>query len=171
MQQNDPKLEISKYIFFGKDEYLEGGYLQGFTPTGQRKVAQQCIQHCWSNTTSNSDYELSNKRHKPTKHFCITEGSQKCSNPPPETVSAALAKGKDSKISSNFRVGDSVVIFSLRENRTKYNGEIGQVCAVIWPNDRERSIIYVKTGKMQPCFSESELKKAPAPQAVEEVEA
>lgn len=83
-------------------------------------------------------------------------------------VSAALTKGKDLKIPSNFRLGDHVVIFAIRDNRKKYNGKTGVVCAVVWPNDRERSIIYVKVAGMQPCFFESELQRVP--QTVEEVQ-
>jgi hypothetical protein len=87
---------------------------------------------------------------------------QKGQTPPPESVSAIVTKNhKSGKIPSSFRVGDRVIIFSLRENRHKYNRQIGQVCAVVWPNDATRSIIYVKVAGMQPCFLESELMVAP----------
>ena len=98
---------------------------------------------------------------------------QKGQLPPPPNGSAKVKKKHKSTVPSDFRVGSQVKILSSRENRIKYNGLIGEVCAVVWPGDRERSIIYVKVADRQPCFFHSELKKAvePAPQVeVEEVQ-
>lgn len=105
----------------------------------------------------------------PQSTFIPPKVVQKTQSPPPVSVSAIVTNCKEEKVTCDLRVGSRVQIFSKRENRTKYNGMVGEVCAVVWPRDISRSIIYVKVAGMQPCFFYSEL-TAVAPQAAEEVQ-
>lgn len=90
--------------------------------------------------------------------------AQKVQSPPPKSVSAIVKKNhslhnlRDPRTPCNLRLGDPVRINSPRESRQKYNGMIGLVCAVVWPLDVNRTVIYVKVNGLQPCFFNSELR-------------
>ena len=159
----------SRSLICCKDNYLRGANLQRLAPFSPQKASQQCYKHC-CNTHNQNDF--SNKKHTATEYIYTQYRVSESPNAPPPVVSASLTKGKDLKIPCDLRIGQQVQVYSLRENRVKYNGKIGEVCAVVWPQDVSRSIIYVKVAGMQPCFFYSELTAVaqPAPQAVEEVQ-
>lgn len=169
----------SKRLFCCKDYCLEGANLCRLTPFDRTNPPQLRPQRCCGDHRIDDDYEPSIKSHNqsgyfytPSSYFCNAKPCTKGSNPPPPDVSAFVKKNHklhNSCIPCNLRLGDSVKINSSRESRTKYNGMIGKVCAVIWPRDIERTIIYVQVAKMQPCFFDSELQFV-APQPTTEVQ-
>lgn len=81
--------------------------------------------------------------------------------PPPPTsqgVTDNVTKYHNSGNNPNFRRGQEVLIDTQRYDRQHFDGHIGTVAAVIYPNDPSRSIIYVRVGKHSPCFHAHELK-------------
>ena len=149
-----------------KTKYLRGATLSEFAPFGSKKPTQMCCQHiCVDNKKHN--YERSIEIYRPTEYNYTANWYSKTRNAPPQPVSANVKKNHNlhnlqnlrSPLNPcNLRLGDSVRINSPRESRQKYNGMIGLVCAVVWPLDINRTVIYVKVNGLQPCFFNSELR-------------
>lgn len=138
----------------------------GSLPSAQ-KNRRRCVVSISASTTKNTIMNVASKYTDRQSTIIPQTGIQKRETPPPQPVSANVKKNHNlhnlqnlrSPLNPcNLRLGDSVRINSPRESRQKYNGRIGVVCAVVWPRDIRRTIIYVKVCGMQPCFFNSELR-------------
>lgn len=90
----------------------------------------------------------------PTENRTPVLESAQGTPPPLTTVSdtGIVKKNKDSIIPCQMYRGQQVVIASDRPNRFHFNGKIGKIAAVIYPQNIDRTIIYVRLEDASPCF-------------------
>lgn len=75
--------------------------------------------------------------------------------PPPTAVSDTenVKKNKDFTVACQLYRGQQVVVASQRPNRFHFNGLRGKIAAIIYPQDAERTILYIALEDGgSPCF-------------------